>query len=221
MNDWRVGWNNNKFRNSTSICLHYLKTFLLLRTLVLPIVQPLSFNIANFNDTESASFVGYTGVTKIENGTLVLNSLVNDGVGRAIYAQPLHLKNSSNGNVTHFSTRFSFTIDVSTKSYGDGFAFYVAPLAYPIPPDAGGGLLGLYGDTQNIIAVEFDTYLNEYGPHMYHVGINNNSKVSLATSWFDIERNIGNMVHVLITYNASAKLLSVPLFPAVLNYIEI
>nr|KYP35528.1 hypothetical protein KK1_043428 [Cajanus cajan] len=44
---------------------------------------------------------------------------------------------------------------------------------------------------------------------MFHVGINNNSKVSLATSWFDIERNIGNMVHALITYNASAKLLSV------------
>ncbi|XP_020206230.1 L-type lectin-domain containing receptor kinase IX.1 [Cajanus cajan] len=194
---------------STSICLHYLKTFLLLRTLVLPIVQPLSFNIANFNDTESASFVGYTGVTKIENGTLVLNSLVNNGVGRAIYAQPLRLKNSSNGNVTHFSTRFSFTIDVSTKTYGDGFAFYVAPLAYPIPPYAGGGTLGLYGDTQNIVAVEFDTYVNEYDPHMFHVGINNNSKVSLATSWFDIERNIGNMVHALITYNASAKLLSV------------
>ncbi|KAL2317962.1 hypothetical protein Fmac_031838 [Flemingia macrophylla] len=198
---------------STSKVLPYFKTFLLLRILILPKIQPLSFKITNFNDTESASFVGYTGVTKIENGTLVLNPLISNSVGRAIYSQPLRLKNSSNGNLTDFSTRFSFTIDAtSNTNYGDGFAFYVAPLAYPIPPNSGGGSLGLYGDTQNIVAVEFDTYVNDYDPPMTHVGINNSSQVSLATSLFDIGSNIGNMVYALITYNSSAKLLAVSWF---------
>ncbi|ESW33066.1 hypothetical protein PHAVU_001G040400 [Phaseolus vulgaris] len=194
---------------------HYLKTFLLLFILfILPInlVQPFSFSITNFNDTESASIVGYAGVAKIENGSVVLNPLIGNGVGRAIYGQPLRLKNSSNGHVSDFSTRFSFTIDVpSGVKYGDGFAFYLAPIAYQIPTTTDdGSLLGLYDDTQNnILAVEFDTYVNDLDPPMQHVGINNNSVASLNSTKFDIESNTGKMGHALITYNASAKLLAV------------
>ncbi|KAL9330769.1 hypothetical protein ACSQ67_000379 [Phaseolus vulgaris] len=194
---------------------HYLKIFLLLLILlILPInlVQPFSFSITNFNDTESASIVAYAGVAKIENGSLVLNPLIGNGVGRAIYGQPLRLKNSSNGHLTDFSTRFSFTIDVpSGAKYGDGFAFYLAPLAYQIPTTTtNGSRLGLYDDTQNnILAVEFDTFVNELDPPMQHVGINNNSVASLNSTKFDIETNTGKMGHALITYNASAKLLAV------------
>ncbi|XP_027940078.1 L-type lectin-domain containing receptor kinase IX.1-like [Vigna unguiculata] len=203
---------------ATMARFHNIKTFLLCYIfLVLPltIAQPLSFNITNFNDTQSASLVGYAGVAKTENRSIVLNSLVDNGIGRAIYGLPLRFKNSSNGHVTDFSTRFSFTIDVSSRTdYGDGFAFYVAPLAYPIPSDSGGGGLGLYGANQdNIIAVEFDTFPNaNVDPPMKHVGINNNSLVSLNSSLFDIDSNIGNMGHVLITYSASAKLLAVSWF---------
>ncbi|KAG5121419.1 hypothetical protein JHK84_039759 [Glycine max] len=181
----------------TPACFHYFRNSLLLCFLmILPIVQPLYFNITSFNDTESASLIGYVGIAKTENGTLVLNPLINNGVGRAIYGKPLRLKNSSNGHVTDFSTWFSFTIDVSTRTnYGDGFAFFVAPLAYQIPPNSGGGSLGQCDDSKpqnNIIA---------------HVGINNNSLVSLNYSRFNIESNIGKMGHALITYNASSKLL--------------
>ncbi|KAL2583834.1 hypothetical protein GLYMA_14G100700v4 [Glycine max] len=193
---------------------HCFKTSLLLLIfMILPIVQPLSFNITNFSDPESASLIKNEGIAKIENGTIVLNSLINSGVGRAIYSEPLSLKNDSNGNVTDFSTRFSFTIKVLNKTnYGDGFAFYIAPLAfdYQIPPNSSGFLLGLYGDTQNnLVAVEFDTYVNEFDPPMKHVGINNNSVASLDYKKFDIDSNIGKMGHTLITYNASAKLLAV------------
>jgi len=194
---------------------HYLKTFLLLLFLfLLPInlAQPLSFSITNFNDTESASIVGYAGVAKVENGSVVLNPLADNGNGRAIYGQPLRLKNSSNGHVTDFSTRFSFTIEVpSGVTYGDGFAFYLAPLAYQIPTtNDNGSRLGLYDDTQsNLLAVEFDTCVNELDPAMQHVGINNNSVASLNYTKFDIESNTGKMGHALITYNASDKLLAV------------
>jgi len=200
---------------------HNFKTCLLFYIFLVPtttIAQLLSFNITNFNDTQSASLVGYSGAAKSENGTIVLNPLIDNGndngIGRAIYGFPLRFKNSSNGHVTDFSTRFSFTIDVSTKTnYGDGFAFYVAPLGYLIPADSGGRGLGIYGASQkNIIAVEFDTFPNDFEPQMRHVGINNNSVVSLNYSSFDIDSNIGKMGHVLITYNASAQLLAVSWF---------
>ncbi|KAG5098696.1 hypothetical protein JHK82_048550 [Glycine max] len=206
---------------ATTSCIPCLKTFLLLHILILPIiVQPLSFNITNFNDTESTNLI-FGGESRIiiQNGTIVLNSDIGNGVGRATYGQPLCFKNSSNGHVTDFSTRFSFTIDVSNKTFfGDGFAFYVAPHPYQIPLNSGGGRLGLYDDNapaphSNIVAVEFDTYVNRYvDPNMRHVGINNNSAMSLAYDRFDIESNIGKMGHALITYNASAKLLSVSWF---------
>ena len=94
--------------------------------ILLPIVQPLSFNITNFSNTESASPIEYAGVAKTENGTVVLNPLINGGVGRAICVQPLRLKKSSNEDVTDFSTRFSFSINAPNKTnYADGFAFYV------------------------------------------------------------------------------------------------
>jgi len=195
---------------------HYFKTFLLLLILfVLPttLAQPFSFTITNFNDTVSASLVGFTGVAKIENGTAVLNPLIKDGVGRILYGQPLLLKNTSNGHVTDFSTRFSFTIQASKTVYGDGFAFYVAPIAYQIlNSDLAGYQLGLYDESEPIIAVEFDTYVNDLDPPMQHVGINNNSVASLNYTKFDIESNIGKMGHALITYNASAKLLAVSWF---------
>jgi len=128
--------------------------------ILLPIVQPLSFNITNFSNTESASPIEYAGVAKTENGTVVLNPLINGGVGRAICVQPLRLKKSSNEDVTDFSTRFSFSINAPNKTnYADGFAFYVAPLAlaYQIPPSSGGLRLGLYDDSKpqnSFVAVE-------------------------------------------------------------------
>ncbi|KAG2390174.1 hypothetical protein LR48_Vigan07g251100 [Vigna angularis] len=197
---------------ATSQNSHHSTTFLLL-ILPIVIVQPFSFSITNFEDSESAALVGYAGVAKIENGSILLNTLTYSGVGRAIYGQPLHLKNSSNERVTDFSTRFSFTIQSPNSLYGDGFAFYVAPLSYQIPKtDKTGYGLGLYGENIPIVAVEFDTFINDLDPPIQHVGINNGSVVSLNYTKFDIENNKGNMGHALITYNASAKLLAVSWF---------
>ncbi|RZB60702.1 hypothetical protein D0Y65_043456 [Glycine soja] len=154
---------------ATSEHFQYFKTCLLLPIIfmILPIVQPLSFSITNFSDPEIASRIQCTGIAKIENGNIVLNPLINNGVERAIYGQPLRLKNSSNGNT---------------------------------PPNFSGFSLGLYGGTlDNIVAVEFDTYINEYDQPMHRVGINNNSVASLEYKKFRIESNIGKMGHALIT----------------------
>ncbi|KAK7377106.1 hypothetical protein VNO80_02526 [Phaseolus coccineus] len=164
--------------------------------------------------SNKSCLIGYAGVAKIENGSILLNSLIYSGIGRAVYGQPLHLKNSSNGKITDFSTRFSFTIQSPYTIYGDGFGFYVAPLSYQIPNTmmpAGYGL-GLYDENIPILAVEFDTFINDFDPPVQHVGINNGSVVSLNYTKFDIESNRGNMGHALITYNASAELLAVSWF---------
>ncbi|KAL9330773.1 hypothetical protein ACSQ67_000383 [Phaseolus vulgaris] len=198
---------------ATSKNSHYFGSFLLLLILPRTIAQPFSFSITNFDDTENAGLIGYAGVAKILNGSIQLNSLIYSGIGRAIYGQPLHLKNSSNGKLTDFSTRFSFTIQSPDTIYGDGFGFYVAPLSYQIPNTMiPGYALGLYDENIPILAVEFDTFINDFDPPMQHVGINNGSVVSLNYTKFDIESNKGNMGHALITYNASAKLLAVSWF---------
>lgn len=198
--------------------IHCFKVFLLFLNLSLPIVQSLSFNITNFDDAESASNMAYEGDGKPTNGSIELNKVsYYFRVGRAIYGQPLHLWDSSTNVVTDFTTHFTFTIDrVNDTTYGDGFAFYMAPLGYQIPPNSGGGTFGLFNATTNsnlpqnhVFAVEFDTFVGSTDPPMQHVGIDDNSLTSVAYGKFDIDKNTGNPCHTIITYDASTKTLTV------------
>ncbi|KAK7320656.1 hypothetical protein VNO77_30327 [Canavalia gladiata] len=183
-------------------------------------VESLFFNITNFNDPESASDMAYEGDGKVTDGSIQLN-IVNYyfRVGRAYYSQPLHLWDPSSGILTDFTTRFVFTIDKANKSdttYADGFAFYLGPRGYEIPPNAAGGTFALFNNTFNsflpqnhVVAVEFDTFVGSIDPPMQHVGIDNNSLISAKTAKFDIDKNLGNKCHTLITYTASNKTLTV------------
>ncbi|XP_061366807.1 mannose/glucose-specific lectin Cramoll-like [Gastrolobium bilobum] len=105
-----------------------------------------------------------------------------------MYAEPLHLWDSSSKVLANLTTSFTFIIDkVNDTSYGDGFAFYLAPLGYQIPPNSAGST----------------------DPPMKHVGIDDNSLTSVAFAMFDIDNNIGNPCHALITYTASTNTLVV------------
>ncbi|XWS43336.1 hypothetical protein CRYUN_Cryun16bG0094300 [Craigia yunnanensis] len=93
---------------------------------------------------------------------------------------------------------------------------FLAPVGYPIPPNSAGGFFGLLnsttkaGTSQNhIIMVEFDSYRNgDWDPPFEHVGINNNSLLSVIhTPWYD-GSNSGKLANVWITYNATTKSLS-------------
>ncbi|XP_061346899.1 L-type lectin-domain containing receptor kinase IX.1-like [Gastrolobium bilobum] len=179
-------------------------------------VEPLFFNITNFN--VAGSSMSYEGDGMASNGSIDLNKVNNIGrVGRAIYGEPLHLWDSSSKVLTDFTTSFTFIIDkVSNKTYGDGFTFYLAPLGYQIPPNSAGSTFGLFNATTNsdlpqnhVLAVEFDTYKNSFDPPMKHVGIDDNSLTSVAFAMFDIDNNIANPCHALITYTASTNTLAV------------
>ncbi|KAL0431410.1 UNVERIFIED_CONTAM: L-type lectin-domain containing receptor kinase IX.1 [Sesamum radiatum] len=75
----------------------------------------------------------------------------------------------------------------STKEragYGNGLAFFLAPIDFQIPPNSAGGFLGLFNpstrdQTQTqIVSVEFDLYANpEWDLPYEHVGINKNFEV--------------------------------------------
>lgn len=80
----------------------------------------------------------------------------------------------------------------NSSKFSDGFAFFLAPVGYPIPPNSAGGSLGLFNSSTNfavsknqIVAVEFDSYTNiEWDPNGPHVGINVNKMSSIVnTSW--------------------------------------
>ncbi|KAI4316415.1 hypothetical protein L6164_024396 [Bauhinia variegata] len=188
--------------------------FYLLFTIFLPFAYPLSFNITNFSD---ANAIAYQGDGTATNGSIELNTPNSYRTGRAFSAQPLRLWDNTTRVLTDFTTRFSFIIDILNNTiYSDGFAFYMAPVGYQIPPNSAGGQLGLFNSTTNqgvpgnrVFTVEFDTFINEYDPPMRHVGFNNNSIRSFAYTWFDLGRNTGKLGHAMITYNGTSKILSV------------
>ncbi|KAI4297380.1 hypothetical protein L6164_037274 [Bauhinia variegata] len=179
----------------------------------------LFFNITSFNsETDNIAFEGDAVPV---NGTIELSSVNYPWrVGHLMYDQPVRLWDSTQGLLTDFRTRFSFTIDYKKSSrYSDGIAFYMAHIGRSIPPNSAGGYLGLFNTSNNenvsensIVLVEFDTFSNaDFDPPDVdrHVGINQNSLSSRAYTNFDIEGNEGKQGHVLITYNATTKYLLV------------
>ncbi|XP_039172692.1 L-type lectin-domain containing receptor kinase IX.1 isoform X2 [Eucalyptus grandis] len=67
-------------------------------------------------------------------------------VGRALYHQPMHLWDSSTGNVADFVSQFTFSINSRMKPlHADGFVFFLAPSGSQIPERSEGGFLGLTG----------------------------------------------------------------------------
>ncbi|KAF8396165.1 hypothetical protein HHK36_017778 [Tetracentron sinense] len=185
--------------------------------LLFPWAHPISFNISRFDP--GASNILYEGDAKPTVGAIELN-LVNylSRVGRATYSERVRLWDSSSGKLSDFTTRFSFTIDTrNAPNYGNGIAFFLAPVGFPIPPNSAGGFLGLFNTTtidamsnNQIVMVEFDTCVNEdWDPPVRHVGINNNSIASAVYASWDAGLHSGETANAWVTYNATTKNLSV------------
>ncbi|XP_065854112.1 L-type lectin-domain containing receptor kinase IX.1-like [Euphorbia lathyris] len=177
-------------------------------------VTPFSFNIPNFPPETTEIF--YEGDAIISNGAIRLipsASYSRFRVGRASYYKPFHLYDSSTGTISNFVTNFSFTIDIFDLSkLSDGFAFFLVPVSYPIPPNSAGRGLGLFNSTTRrnpIVVVEFDTNLNSFDPPFTHIGINNGSISSSAYVNWDLRSTSGKEGRVWISYNSTAKNLSV------------
>ncbi|XP_030528102.1 L-type lectin-domain containing receptor kinase IX.1-like [Rhodamnia argentea] len=184
---------------------------------VVRFVSPLHFDI-------SSSDMLYEGVAVPAEGSADLTpkgTIPQEfQVGRVQYSKPVDIWDSISRRQADFSTRFSFTIEpFDPDKYSDGIAFFLAPAGFTIPPNSGGGYLGLFnastlndGPGNHIVMVEFDTYENMQAYHDspgQHIGINENSLSSLVYSSWDPGSLNGSTTNVVVTYNSTSKNLSV------------
>ncbi|KAJ1276994.1 hypothetical protein BS78_05G260000 [Paspalum vaginatum] len=112
----------------------------------------LSFNLQFFQPRSPADLsqlINCTGDAYLSSDTLELtrNSHVqNSGnsTGRAKYGLPVPLWDGATGEMASFTTTFSFGITLDPSTYpGDGMAFFLEHFESDIPPESGGGSLGL------------------------------------------------------------------------------
>lgn len=183
----------------------------------LPFASSLNFQISRFES--NANNILYQGDAKPSVGVIEFNLIdYINRVGWATYAEKVPIWDSRTGRLTDFSTRFSFGISIQGSIYGHGLVFFLAPVGSQIPPNSGGGFLGLFNTTtshssQNqIVLVEFDTFENPaWDPTGIgsHVGINKNSISSANYTRWNASFHSGDTADVVINYNATTKNLSV------------
>ncbi|KAK2664505.1 hypothetical protein Ddye_003079 [Dipteronia dyeriana] len=148
------------------------------------------------------------------DGFIEMNKISLRGrVGSAIYPDKVPLWDSGTGQLSDFTTRFSFVIDtLNSTMFGDGLAFFLAPFGYQIALNSAGGCLGLCMFESRVVLVEFDTFSDSgWDPTdmKSHVGINNKSVISAVYTQWNASIHSGDTADVLIAYNATTKNLSV------------
>ncbi|XP_057998204.1 L-type lectin-domain containing receptor kinase IX.1-like [Hevea brasiliensis] len=196
---------------------HYFSPWFLL-FLHLPFSYAISFDYPNFSNSQNLNLTGdavhIDGIISLTRNRADSNLI--DSVGRAVYSQEMHLWDGSTGKFADFLTHFSFNISTLTRQNGgDGLAFFLAPNGSQVPDDAWGGCLALISNCSSfnttgkaIVAVEFDTYKNDYDPNDNHVGINVNSIKSVANITWSRSIKNGSEANAWITYNSQTRNLS-------------
>jgi len=110
-------------------------------------------------------------------------------------------------DLASFSTRFTFEI-VPDRYPGDGMAFFLS--GYPSIMGAGGGYLGLVNFSDpaaRFIAVEFDTYKNEWDPNAKHIGIDIKSISSSNTTSLPNNLTLNGTMTATITFDSITGML--------------
>ncbi|TKY58747.1 Agglutinin-2 protein [Spatholobus suberectus] len=193
----------------------------------------LSFSFSNFGPGQDFD-IGFLGdarplggaiqLTRRDNGAYGTPTIRQHSVGRAVYIPPVRLWDKTTGRLADFETEFSFVVDpAGSQIHADGFSFFILPFdADPrIPKNSSGGYLGLFSPEtafnaykNQIVAVEFDSFGNEWDPKPVavapHIGIDVNSLASVKTiDWPINSVPQGSVGKASITYDSNAKELSV------------
>ncbi|WOL14835.1 L-type lectin-domain containing receptor kinase VIII.1-like [Canna indica] len=156
------------------------------------------------------------GDAHLKNGSIRLSRdlpVPNSGAGRAVYAEPVRLRDPATRLALPFSTFFSFSvINLNPSSIGGGLAFLLAPDDTSIG-DAG-GFLGLVNASApagpaSIVAVEFDTRMDvEFEDiNENHVGVDLGSLVSARAADLDsadIDLKSGDLINAWVVYGGAS-----------------
>ncbi|CAJ1940311.1 unnamed protein product [Sphenostylis stenocarpa] len=212
---------SNQTQKRTSFFI-FIIFFFFFFTLFHNTVESVSFDFSNFQQSNINNLINFTGDAFSSNGVLQLTRNQLDGpitssVGQASYEQPVRLWDLTTKKLTDFTTHFSFVMKAVNQSrVGDGLAFFLAPFDSSIPNNSAGGYLGLFSkdtalDTMKnqLVAVEFDSFKNEWDPSSDHVGINVNSIQSVANVTWNSNIKNGSVANAWIWYNSTSKNLSV------------
>ncbi|CAL9168183.1 unnamed protein product [Musa hybrid cultivar] len=182
--------------------------------MVIPLVSSLSFNFPSFREDDQ-SF--HEEADASFNGTVInlTRYPMQYATGRVVYNEPLLLWDADTRNLTDFTTNFSFIIDsVNQSSYADGLAFFLSPYGSTFPTYSRGAFLGLYSNssmdntTVKTVAVEFDTFSNDWDPKGDHLGIDVNSIISNKTVPWNSRVRDGRRANAWVNYDATTFNLS-------------
>ncbi|XP_057422490.1 L-type lectin-domain containing receptor kinase IX.1-like [Lotus japonicus] len=199
---------------------HLLFSFHITLTLLLVEISsaaPLSFNYQQLSNTGNS--FNFLGDVYKDKQALQLTRYEKDSLGRVIYSKQLHLWDTNSSKITDFTTSFSFTMNTPNKTHhGDGITFYLAQPNFPLPVPRDGSGMGLasrdqlanpnYTKEHPFVAVEFDTFANDWDPKYHHVGIDVNSiSTDYSTQWFTSMDERG--YEAVVSFNSDSNNLSV------------
>ncbi|KAH6802901.1 hypothetical protein C2S51_034347 [Perilla frutescens var. frutescens] len=190
----------------------YLLAFFLLN-LYLKVMDAdpnLTFSYKNFGkDSNFESQLALFGDAEVARDNLSVQ-ISGSGVstsGRFVCKKPLNLVHEKSRNVVSFSNYFAFSM---SGVNGDGLAFVMLPLGFPLNA-FDGGEMGLLGERKmRFLAVEFDTFKDEKHGDVNgnHVGVDVGSPVSVKVSnvsSINLVLNGGEKLQAWIDYEASSK----------------
>ncbi|CAJ1940319.1 unnamed protein product [Sphenostylis stenocarpa] len=192
-----------------------------------------SFSFSNFGTGPNFD-IGFLGDARPSDGVIQLTRrdrraygtpiIRKHSVGRAVYVPPVRLWDKTSGKLADFETVFSFVVDsAGSQIHADGLSFFIIPFdADPsIPKNSSGGYLGLFspetafkGNKNQIVAVEFDSFGNDWDPKPVpvapHIGLDINTLESVKTvDWPVNSVPEGSVGKARISYNSQGKELSV------------
>ena len=188
-----------------------------------------------YNGFRTAANLSLDGLGQLSaNGLLILTNRTKQKIGHAFYSYPIRFKNSSNSSAFSFSTTFVFAIHPQYPTLsGHGIAFVIAPTR-GLPGALPSQHLGLFSDSNNgndtnhVVAVEFDTILNEELGDINdnHVGIDINglrSKKAAPAGYYtgknggfkNLSLISGKALQAWVDYNGLEKKIEVRLAPRV------
>ncbi|MDO8963191.1 MAG: hypothetical protein Q7W30_01730 [Coriobacteriia bacterium] len=153
---------------------------------------------AAYDSFDSAALAGLVleGDATVEGKVLQLTPDEGDSIGTAFIGQKVHLKQKGS-----FSTHFAFRM---SSDGADGMAFVVRSGAGTT--SGGGGGLGYDGTPGTSLAVEFDTYQNDWDNSDNHVDVDLYGTTHHPYPWqnYDpgLELNNGDIRYVWIDYTS-------------------
>ncbi|KAL3723579.1 hypothetical protein ACJRO7_035713 [Eucalyptus globulus] len=202
-------------------------TFLTLLLLFLPLISPLGFQFGPFDHSYYDKLTVISPATISNNALQVTPDSANYNLknlsGRILYTKDIKLWDGPSvapTKLASFNTSFLININqVNDSTPGEGLAFIVAP-ALDLPESSFGGYLGLTNNltdglsSNHLLAVEFDTFQQDYDPDANHIGLDINSvrsnqTISLAHLGFYLAPNVTKYFHVWIGYDGGQKILEV------------